>query len=190
MSFTPIYHVHGALHVIVGATGNNSLISISKDFYWFSWEVPCMGLQVPFAPHHLVFFVTVTIYLERLRPIKLIKQKQNKNKMSASSSGGTSRCAFNLRWHPCLWRRRNGRRSNVRPWCKSACLNEEMPWAQYKAKQRKGTVTAERSSFYRTCHHQRRPESPLREAKTCDGDANSYRCCRGPTIYRLHQLPP
>ena len=56
-----------------------------------------MGLQVPFAPHHLVFFVTVTIYLERLRPIKLIKQKQNKNKMSASSSGGTSRCAFNLR---------------------------------------------------------------------------------------------
>ena len=33
-----------------------------------------MGLQVPFAHHHLVFFfVTVTIYL----PIKLIKQKQN-----------------------------------------------------------------------------------------------------------------
>ena len=57
-----------------------------------------MGLQVPFAHHHLVFFfVTVTIYLERLRPIKLIKQKQNKNKMSASSSAGNSRCAFNLR---------------------------------------------------------------------------------------------
>ena len=43
-------HVHGVLHVIVGATGNNSLISISEDFYWFSWEVPCMGLQVLFAP--------------------------------------------------------------------------------------------------------------------------------------------
>ena len=40
-----------------------------------------MGLQVPFAPYLLVFFfsVTVTIYLERLRPIKLIK-KNNKIK--------------------------------------------------------------------------------------------------------------
>ena len=40
-----------------------------------------MGLQVPFAHHLLVFFfffffVTVTIYLERLRPIKLIKQSK------------------------------------------------------------------------------------------------------------------
>ena len=36
-----------------------------------------MGLQVPFAPYLLVlFFVTVTIYLERLRPIKLIKQNK------------------------------------------------------------------------------------------------------------------
>ena len=40
-----------------------------------------MGLQVPFAPHlpvifFFVFFVTVTIYLERLRPIKLIKQNK------------------------------------------------------------------------------------------------------------------
>ena len=38
-----------------------------------------MGLQVPFAPYLQVFFffcffVTVTIYLERLRPIKLRKQ--------------------------------------------------------------------------------------------------------------------
>ena len=56
-----------------------------------------MGRQVPFAPYlGLFFFVTVTIYLERLRPTEVIKQKQNKNKMSASSSGGTSRCAFNL----------------------------------------------------------------------------------------------
>ena len=37
-------------HAIVGATGKNSLICISYDFYCFSWEVPCMGLQVPFAP--------------------------------------------------------------------------------------------------------------------------------------------
>ena len=77
MSLTPITHVHGVLHVIVGASGNNSLISISQDFYWFIWEVPRMGLQVPFARYLLVFFVvvvTVTIYLERLRPIKLIKK--------------------------------------------------------------------------------------------------------------------
>ena len=41
-----------------------------------------MGLQVPFAPYLLVlFFVTVTIYLERLRPIKLIKQNKNKTTM-------------------------------------------------------------------------------------------------------------
>ena len=36
-----------------------------------------MRLQFPFAPYLLVsffFFVTVTIYLERLSPIKLIKQ--------------------------------------------------------------------------------------------------------------------
>ena len=35
-----------------------------------------MGLQVPFAHYLLVtfFFVTATIYLQRLRPIKLIKQ--------------------------------------------------------------------------------------------------------------------
>ena len=39
-----------------------------------------MGLQVPFAPYLLVFF-SVTIYLERFRPIKLIKQnKQNRKK--------------------------------------------------------------------------------------------------------------
>ena len=41
MSLTPINHVHRVLHVTVGATGNNSFISISLDFYWFSWEVPC-----------------------------------------------------------------------------------------------------------------------------------------------------
>ena len=37
-----------------------------------------MGLQVPFAPYLLVFFffVTVTIYLERLKLIKLIKQNK------------------------------------------------------------------------------------------------------------------
>ena len=37
-----------------------------------------MGLHVPFAPNLLVFFffVTVTIYLERPKPIKLIKKKQ------------------------------------------------------------------------------------------------------------------
>ena len=36
-----------------------------------------MQLQVPFAPYLLISFffsVTVTIYLERLSPIKLIKQ--------------------------------------------------------------------------------------------------------------------
>ena len=36
-----------------------------------------MQLQVPFAPYLLVslfFFITVTIYLERLSPIKLITQ--------------------------------------------------------------------------------------------------------------------
>ena len=42
-----------------------------------------MALQVPFAPlpFGLFFSVTVTIYLEKLRPTKLIKQnktKQNK----------------------------------------------------------------------------------------------------------------
>ena len=80
MSLTPINHVHGVLHVTVGATGYNSLISVFWDFYWFNWEVPCMGLHVPFAPNLLVFFfvVTVTIYLERPRPIKLIKKKANK----------------------------------------------------------------------------------------------------------------
>ena len=39
-----------------------------------------MALQVPFAPlpFGLFFSVTVTIYLEKLRPTKLIKQnKQN-----------------------------------------------------------------------------------------------------------------
>ena len=42
-----------------------------------------MGLQVPFAPYLLVlFFVTVTIYLERLRPIKLIKQNKTKTKLN------------------------------------------------------------------------------------------------------------
>ena len=37
-----------------------------------------MGLQVPFAPYLLVFFffVTVTIYLKRLKLIKLIKQNK------------------------------------------------------------------------------------------------------------------
>ena len=40
--------------------------------------MPCTGLQVPFAPYLLVFFffVTVTIYLERLKLIKLIKQNK------------------------------------------------------------------------------------------------------------------
>ena len=56
MSLTPINHVHGVLHVTVGATGYNSLISVFWDFYWFNWEVPCMGLHVPFAPNLLVFF--------------------------------------------------------------------------------------------------------------------------------------
>ena len=41
-----------------------------------------MGLQVPFHPYFLVlfFFVTVTIYLERVRPIKLITNEINNQK--------------------------------------------------------------------------------------------------------------
>ena len=80
MSLTPINHVHGVLHIIVGATGNNSLISISEDFYWLSWKVPCMGLKVPFAPYLLVFFSFCRYcnYLFRVtRSNKVDKTKQN-----------------------------------------------------------------------------------------------------------------
>ena len=58
MSLTPTNHAHGALHVIVDATG-----SISYNFYWFDWEVPRMGLQVPFAPYLLVVFSLNYIFL-------------------------------------------------------------------------------------------------------------------------------
>ena len=47
-----------------------------------------MGLQVPFAPYLLVFFfsVTVTIYFEKLRPTKLIKQNKTKQTKLVSNS--------------------------------------------------------------------------------------------------------
>ena len=51
MSLTPTNLAHKVLHVIVDATGNDSLICISQNFYRFDWEVPRMGLQVPFASY-------------------------------------------------------------------------------------------------------------------------------------------
>ena len=47
-----------------------------------------MALQVPFAPlpFGLFFSVTVTIYLEKLRPTKLIKQNKTKQTKLVSNS--------------------------------------------------------------------------------------------------------
>ena len=108
MSFTPINHVHGVLHVIVDATGNNYSL-ITKAFLKFFPDLVgmCPAWNSRSRLHitlwsffffysfivTIFFFVTVTIYLERLRPIKLIKQKRNKTKLSllfvvtATSSG-------------------------------------------------------------------------------------------------------
>ena len=59
MSLTPTNHVHGVLHIIVDATGNNSLHTFLILFTDLNWgggggELPRMGLQVPFTPYHLV----------------------------------------------------------------------------------------------------------------------------------------
>ena len=49
------------------------------------------GLNAPFLLFYFIFFlVTVTIYLEKLRPIKLIKQ--NNKQTESKTSGSHSKC--------------------------------------------------------------------------------------------------
>ena len=63
MSLAPTNLAHWVLQVIVDATGNNSLICISQNFYRIDWELPRMGLQVLFAPYLLVVFPRSCIQL-------------------------------------------------------------------------------------------------------------------------------